>query len=75
MGDGFEVMPGFGACVVPGCSRKARRGQLTCGPCWARVTPETKALVNAAFRRWRRGQGTLGDLRAAQLQAVMEAEA
>ena len=69
-----DPIPGAGVCVVPGCEHQAQRNQLMCRTCWFRVTKPTRVMVGRAWRAWQRGSGTLGELRAAQQQAIREAE-
>lgn len=68
-------IPGAGTCAVEGCDKAARRGQLMCRTCWYRVTPGTRAAVNANYRGYLDGRVSLAELRASQEQAAREAEA
>lgn len=63
-------MIGDGSCPIEGCSRRARPGQLMCGRHWSLVPASERRVVATAYRRWLDGVGTLGELRAAQGDAI-----
>lgn len=65
-----ERIAGAGQCYVPTCGEHIELGQLMCRPHWAKVPAATKQAVTSALRRWKRGTGNLGELRAAQDAAV-----
>lgn len=71
--DGNPI-PGAGVCAVPGCGNRSARGQLCCGACWRRVSPETRRAVGRKWRLYQAGRLGLDELRKAQEQAVREAE-
>lgn len=68
-------VPGAGRCAVPGCECKAQPNQLMCRRDWYRVTEATRSQVIRAFRHYRLGLASLGELREAQQRAIREAEA
>ena len=62
---------GDGHCAA--CPHSARKGQLMCSTCWAKVPGTLRIAVLRANDRWAAGILSLGALREAQNEAIKAA--